>query len=167
VYAADFCWSRNSPIKSKSEAHHTLDDLYQQYGVPTRLISDNAKELTLGQFAKKARQAQCPIDMTDTYGPFQNDRAEGEMIRELKCLSGKWMVKMKSPKVLWDYCLVLSSKIHSVTAHNLYQLKGQVPETLMTGSTADTISHLCEFSWYEWVMYNDEAKYPEDTEKLD
>jgi hypothetical protein len=59
----------------------------------------------------------------------------------------------------------LSSKIRSVTAHNLYQLKGQVPETLMTGSTAD-ISHLCEFSWYEWVMYNDDAGYPEDTEKL-
>jgi hypothetical protein len=55
-----------------------------------RLISDNAKELTQGQFAKKARQAQCPIDMTDPYSPFQN-RAEGE-IRELKRLSGRWMV---------------------------------------------------------------------------
>jgi hypothetical protein len=155
VYAADFCWSQNFPIKSKSEVHHTLDDLYQRYGVPTRLISDNAKELTLGQFAKKARQAQCPMDMTDAYSPFfQNRAAEGEMIRKLKRLSGRrWMVKMKSPKVLWDYCLELSSKIHSITAHNLYQLKGQVPETLMTtGSTADTISHLCEFSWYEWVM---------------
>jgi hypothetical protein len=30
------------------------------------------------------------------------------------------MVKMRSPKVLWDYCLELSSKIRSVTAHNLY-----------------------------------------------
>jgi hypothetical protein len=75
------------------------------------------------------------------------------------------MVKMRSPKVLWDYCLKLSSKVHLVTAHNLYQLKGQVPETLMTGSTAD-ISHLCEFSWYQWVMYNDKAGYPEGTEKL-
>jgi hypothetical protein len=82
AYATDFCWSRNFPIKSKSEAHHTLDDLYHRYGVPTRLISDKAKELTLGQFAKKARQAQCPINMTDPYSPFQN-RAKGE-IRELK-----------------------------------------------------------------------------------
>jgi hypothetical protein len=32
-------------------------------------------------------------------------------------------------------------------------------------SAAD-ISHLCEFSWYEWVMYNDKAGYPEDTEKI-
>jgi hypothetical protein len=86
--------------------------------------------------------------MTDPYSPFQN-RAKGEICE----------------KVLWDYCLELSSKVYSVAAHNLYQLKGQVPETLMTGHTAD-ISHLCEFSWYEWVMYNDEAGYPEDTEKL-
>jgi len=31
---------------------------------------------------------------------------------------------------------------------------GQVPETIMTGSTAD-ISHIAEFGWYDWVMYRD------------
>jgi hypothetical protein len=31
---------------------------------------------------------------------------------------------------------------------------GKVPETIMTGSTAD-ISHICEFSWYDWVMFRD------------
>jgi hypothetical protein len=28
---------------------------------------------------------------------------------------------------------------------------GKVPETIMTGSTAN-ISHICEFGWYDWVM---------------
>lgn len=163
VYATDFCWSRNFPMKSKNDAHYTLDDLYHRYGVPSKLISDNAKELTQGQFAKKAREAQCPIDLTDPYSPFQN-RAESE-IRELKRLSGRWMVKMRSPKVLWDHCLELSSRVRSATQHNLYQLKGEVPETLMTGETTD-ISHLCEYSWYEWVMYNDDVGFPEDKQKL-
>jgi hypothetical protein len=31
---------------------------------------------------------------------------------------------------------------------------GKVPETIMSGSTAD-ISHICEFSWYDWVMFRD------------
>jgi hypothetical protein len=31
---------------------------------------------------------------------------------------------------------------------------GEVPETIMTGSTAN-ISHICEFSWYDWVMFRD------------
>jgi hypothetical protein len=31
---------------------------------------------------------------------------------------------------------------------------GEVPETIMTVSTAD-ISHICEFGWYDWVMFWD------------
>ncbi len=30
----------------------------------------------------------------------------------------------------------------------------EVPETIMTGSTAD-ISHICELAWYDWVMFRD------------
>jgi hypothetical protein len=39
---------------------------------------------------------------------------------------------------------------------------GQVPETFMTGNTAD-ISHIAEFGWYNWVMYRDnEPSFPDD-----
>jgi hypothetical protein len=31
---------------------------------------------------------------------------------------------------------------------------GQVPETIMTGNIAD-ISHIAEFGWYDWVMFQD------------
>jgi hypothetical protein len=31
---------------------------------------------------------------------------------------------------------------------------GKVPETKMTGSTAN-ISHICEFGWYDWIMFRD------------
>ncbi len=33
-------------------------------------------------------------------------------------------------------------------------INGEVPETIMTGSTAN-ISHICEFGWYDWVMFRD------------
>jgi hypothetical protein len=39
---------------------------------------------------------------------------------------------------------------------------GQVPETIMTGNTAN-ISHIAEFGWYDWVMFRDnEPSYPDD-----
>ncbi len=39
---------------------------------------------------------------------------------------------------------------------------GQVPETIMTGNTAD-ISHIAEFGWYDWVMFRDnKPSFPDD-----
>ncbi len=39
---------------------------------------------------------------------------------------------------------------------------GQVPETNMTGNTAD-ISHIAEFGWYDWVMFRDNVpSFPDD-----
>jgi hypothetical protein len=41
-------------------------------------------------------------------------------------------------------------------------IAGQVPETIMTGNTAD-ISHIAEFGWYNWVMFHDnEPSYPDN-----
>ena len=38
---------------------------------------------------------------------------------------------------------------------------GQVPETIMTGDTAN-ISQICQFGWYDWVMYYDHITFPDD-----
>jgi hypothetical protein len=39
---------------------------------------------------------------------------------------------------------------------------GQVPETIMTGNTAD-FSHIAEFGWYDWVMFCDnKPSFPDD-----
>ena len=39
---------------------------------------------------------------------------------------------------------------------------GQVPETIMTGNTAN-ISHIAEFGWYDWVMFRDNVpSFPND-----
>ena len=39
-------------------------------------------------------------------------------------------------------------------AHNNPTLNVQVPETVVTGNTAD-ISELVEFGWYQWIYYRD------------
>jgi hypothetical protein len=64
------------------------------------------------------------------------------------------MIKTSSPRVLWDHCIELETLISSLTRYNIYMTSGEVPENTMTRSTAN-ISHICESSWYDWVMFRD------------
>ena len=73
------------------------------------------------------------------------------------------MVRSKAPKQLWDDCLEREAYVRSLTAHDIYRLDGQVPETLVSGETAD-ISPFATFKWYEWVLFRDTSvTYPDDT----
>ena len=51
--------------------------------------------------------------------------------------------------------------IQSHTATGIFSASGKVPETILTGSTAD-ISVICQFGWYDWVMFWDAVPtYPD------
>jgi hypothetical protein len=91
--------------------------------------------------------------------------AEGA-IRELKKGVAQNMLQTTAPKCLWDDCAKLEALIRSHTSHGIYKLDGQVPETLVIGSTAD-ISEIAEFKWYQWVYFCDTAVgFLEDEEIL-
>jgi hypothetical protein len=64
------------------------------------------------------------------------------------------MFKTGPPRVLWDHCIELEAHIRSSTSNSTYMTNSEVPETIMTGNTAN-ISHICEFGWYDWVMFWD------------
>ena len=50
-----------------------------------------------------------------------------------------------------------------LTAHNIYRLDWQVPETLVSGEPPD-ISPFPAFKWYEWVLFRDTSVlYADDT----
>ncbi|KAL7527142.1 hypothetical protein ACHAWF_004902, partial [Thalassiosira exigua] len=158
VYGTDFGWSRAFPMKSKGDAHETLSLLFKRDGVPPQMIMDCSKEQLLGRFARKCREANCYQRGVEPYSPWCN-AAEGT-IRETKRGSSRKMISSGSPKCLWDHCLELEALVRSHTALDIFRLNGEVPETLMTGQTAD-ISHISEFSWYDWVYAYDELqKYP-------
>jgi hypothetical protein len=60
----------------------------------------------------------------------------------------------------------MESLIRSNTAHDIYELGGEVPETIMSGETSD-ISQLCELGWYKWCKFRDvAAPFPQDKMKL-
>jgi hypothetical protein len=84
-------------------------------------------------------------------------------IRKLKKGVGRQMVRSKAPKRLLDDCLEREAYVHSLTAHNIYRLDGQVPETLVSGETAD-ISPFATFKWYERILFRDTSvTYPDNT----
>jgi hypothetical protein len=122
------------------------------------MVVDRAAEFVGVQYKQKARLAGYHFKQTEPYSPWQN--AAESTIREIKKGSGRKMITAKSPKVLWDDCLELEAYIRSHTAYDIYGLKGEVPETIMTGRTPD-ISPFAEYQWYQWVkFYNETAKYP-------
>eukprot|EP00804_Cyclotella_cryptica_P019398 CCRYP_006588-RA/>CCRYP_006588-RA protein AED:0.13 eAED:0.13 QI:0/0/0/1/0.75/0.6/5/0/864 len=125
----------SSISKHKSDAHEALSLLFQRDGVPPACIVDGSLEQVKGEFRRKLKEASCQLKQTEPYSPWQN-AAEGN-IRELKKGAGRKMIKSGSPKKLWDDCLVLESYIRSNTAHDIYMLHGEVPETIMSGETSD------------------------------
>ena len=53
AYTTNFHWCRSIPMKINIEAHKTFSLLFQQDGVPPRMIMDGSKEQTLGKSRKK------------------------------------------------------------------------------------------------------------------
>jgi hypothetical protein len=124
------------------------------------MILDGSKEQTLGEFRRKLKEADCHLRQTEPYSPWQQ-AAEGA-IRELKRGISRKMTGTGSPKVLWDHCLELEALIRSNSVNGIYETNGQVPETIMKGSTAN-ISHISEYKWYDWVMFRDNLPtFPDD-----
>ena len=76
------------------------------------------------------------------------------------------MIQTRAPKQLWDYCLELQVYIRSLSTNDIFEGGGEVPETLVSGETAD-ISPFAEFAWYDWLKFRDDAvAFPEDREVL-
>ena len=73
------------------------------------LIMDGVKEQVMGEFGRKARQADCQVKQTEPYSPWQN--AAEATIKELKKGTGRKMIRTGSPHVLWDDCLELEAEI--------------------------------------------------------
>ena len=152
VYITSFHWTKVYPMKAKGDAHMTLDRVFRDVGVFHTIIPDNAKELTEGDFRRKALHAGAQIKPVEAYTHNQNLAESG--IRELRRMYRKAMLSTNAPHVLWDYCMELMADIRSHLALSLLELEGDTPQTVLTGDTSD-MSNICEFQWYELVWFID------------
>ena len=164
VFTTNFGWKRAYPMEAKSDAYKQLRKVFQDVGVPNLIVVDHAKEQVQGDFKRLATSHGARVKSTEPYSPWQQ-AAEGA-IRELKRASLRKQLRKQSPDKLWDHCIELEAMIQSHTALNYPELEGQVPETIMTGQTAD-ISPYIEHEWYDWVFAFDTGRqYPNDKEIL-
>ena len=160
LFCTDFGWSRAHPMKKKSEAHEALSLVFQRDGVPYKMVCDGAKETRHGPFHKKCKDAGCMMSTTEPYSPWQNT-CERE-IREVKKNTARDLTRQEAPIRTWDWCMEWNSFVRSLCAHDIFKLGGRVPQTVLSGETAD-ISQFCEFGFWQWVMFRDNTtKWPEE-----
>ena len=152
--------AEHTQFKKESQAHEALTLLHQREGVPNVMVMDNAQTQIRGKFRQICRSVGTHCKQTEPHTP-QSNAAEG-VINQLKTKVGMKMVKSKAPKRLWDDCLELEAYCRSCTALDIYGLGGQVPETVVSGETAD-ISPFAIHQWYEWVKFRETTvAFPED-----
>jgi hypothetical protein len=144
AYATSFGWAHAHTMKRKGDAHETMSLVFQCdcKGVPPTMVTGDSREQTKWEFQHKLKEADCDPRVTEPYSPWLHP-AKG-CICELKKRSSRKMINTGSPKCLWDHCLELEAYVRSCACKDIYMTAGQVPETIMTGNTAN-ISHIAEF----------------------
>jgi hypothetical protein len=123
----------------------------QKVGFPQTIVTDNAPdEEVYGEFGKICRKFHIKQEQTVPYSPWSN-LAESS-IRELKVGIRTALQPSKEPKRRWCYCGKWVAAKRRLTALDLPQLQGRVPDEDVLGSTPD-ISQYALFDWYERVLY--------------
>jgi predicted GIY-YIG superfamily endonuclease len=101
-------------MTSRKDAGKSLIEFTDDVGIPERLITDGATDITgrYTEFVKEARQMQIMLHTTEQGRKNQNHAAE----REIGFLVKQWklrMTKKKVPKWLWDLGLIYESELLS------------------------------------------------------
>jgi len=164
IFINDINFTRFYPGRSKGEAGNALLDLIRDIGIPSELLTDDAKETMGGKWKQVTTEHDIRSNLTEPYSPFQN-RAEGG-IRELKKAISRTMKKLQAPKRLWDYCAEYHAQIRCLIATNLYHLNGCTPYEIVTHNTPD-ISEYAQYQWYEPVWFYDQLRaFPHEKQTL-
>ena len=70
AYCTQYVWLRVHPMRLKKCAHETLSLIFKRDGVPPKIVVDNSKEQTLVKFARKFREADFCLVITEPYYPW-------------------------------------------------------------------------------------------------
>lgn len=164
IIVTPFRWSRFIPLTVRSKAWEALKLTFSRDGVPTRVIADLAGELFESNDMKQLCSHAGTYLTAVEKDVHEHNLAENE-IRELKRIFRRTMRVKRVPPRLWDHCFEMCSLIRSHTAHPLFRNNGEVPQTIITGETAD-ISCLAEFAFYDWVWFLDPPDWTMENKHL-
>jgi hypothetical protein len=102
------------PLKRKSHVGSTLMSFIQDVGVPRYLVTDGAKEETLGKWKETQKKFRIKQHTSEPYSQWQN-RAEYD-IGDLKRMMSHHRRQSNSPKRLWYYLGKWCAAVKRLTA---------------------------------------------------
>jgi hypothetical protein len=140
-------------MKHKSDAHHTLSRFLHEVGIPSELLTDGAKELTIADWGKLCSKHNIYQITTEPHSPWQN-HAEGSG-RNIKNKVKRTMRKTNTPVRLWDYCWEYEAGIQIRTASANPKYDSLTPYDKIHHYTPNITEYLY-FKWYDWVWYVNE-----------
>ena len=145
-------------MQAKSDAPYALDRFIHEVGVPQQILTDNAAELTSGEWEKIVKKHHMRHKLTEPHSPWQNpaELAIGITKRTVR----KLMQSTNTPARLWDYCWSYVCELRSLTVTKNVYLEGATPYEKIFGYSPN-IAELIVHKWYDWVWYHD----PVDPEK--
>ena len=140
------------PMKSKSHAPNALDRFLHEVGIPIEMLSDGAKELTLGEFKKTCQRHKIYQTITEPHSPWQNpsELSGGILKRKIR----HDMRSTNTPIRLWDYCWEYEAAIKSLTCTDHIYLDNVTPFEKVFGYTPRIGEYLMH-KWYDWVHYHE------------
>ncbi|MHA7927589.1 MAG: Ty1/Copia family ribonuclease HI, partial [Marinobacter sp.] len=154
-------------MTSKAKAGIALGDFCHDVGIPDKLVTDLAAELSgpNTEFMKTAKRLHIDVRWAEKGRHWQNHRAE----REIGILKQRWrrrVIEKRIPPRLWDYALVYESEILSRMSRG-DSLEDRTGYERLTGRTPD-ISEWLDFEFYDLVWYysDDAPAQPDEPRRL-
>jgi hypothetical protein len=135
---------------------YAFRDFIHDYGIPEHLTMDGASNQTGSNtmFMQLIRKHNIKHHVSSPRRANENP-AEGS-IREVKKRWYRVMKKMNVPHRLWDFGLIWICETGNLTVSSSRYANGRTPLEIITGETPD-ISEYLDFTFYDWVIYNNNA----------
>ena len=145
-------------MKTKGESHQALQRFIDEVGVPTEILTDGAKELTMGSWGKICKRNRIAQPTTEPYSPWQNPAELNGGITKRRV---RHLMKItNSPIRIWDYCWEYVNTVKTCTAIEHFMLDGLTPYEKVH-SHSPNITELIQYHWFDWLWYYN----PEDVDK--
>ena len=136
-------YSPDNGIFTSKEFMRELAEKGQGIKFSGLLVSDNAKEETLGAWGKIVKHYLIKQRATEPYSGWQNRRKHYARIMALH----------RCPEAFWDFCLEYVVKLRQFITRNA--AGDRSPLETVTGDTPDTSEYM-DFDFYQWVKYRDQ-----------
>jgi hypothetical protein len=150
------------PMPVKSDASTALEKFFRKFGIMTDLHTDNAPELTAGDYRKTANDHMVNCTTTEPHSPWQNLAEPGiNMVKK----HTRWAINQE--RILgaaWDYVLSWSAEVLS---HLAFATNGNRLGIQNIFGDSPDISHLLYFDIYQPVHYLEQGvAFPDDCQLL-